>query len=640
MKSHTKLSFDNILQEQQQIGTQSVKSVASVYDVLSFRTSLVYPIGTKTITYEPDDLNRILNVKNGGDTIAGYTYAGPGRVTARTYLNGTSLSVDYDDGRRAITYTHGATIGGFGYSFDKMNNKLYENRTFEGKGDAFKYDEIYRLTGVKYGVTNLDPMTTYDNYNTYDDVENYDLDGVGNRLEVGNGSVSTTYTANTLNQYQTISDTELTTLDYDANGNLRWDGVIICTYNYLNQLTKVIRSDDEQILGEYKYDCLGRRIYKRAWNDDTESFTETNFYYDGVRCIEEQTTGGTTIATYVFGNGVDEVLTMDRNSETYYYHENSLGSIYAVTTATGIVAERYSYDAYGNVSFFDADGNSIVTSTIGNHILFTGREFDEETGLYYYRARYYSAEQGRFLSRDPAADDGLLNLYTYVANSPYNFTDPTGLRLIIDGKEIIPPCDKLYKCYKWDPFIKKIMDEMIASGIDFRFSSDSEFCAEIKRQRELKDALHKWNTELDLDVIRKQIKGIEKTVNFIEEQIKAGQTSLIDYKEEARRRGIVDIGIAGIGAIDRSSRPEYINKAIDDAENPVYSFSLRIPAALGLGAVIGIADVITFQGTKEAAKDWMTIYLLTEEDVHMRALNNLHALEKKAMQQIEQRKDK
>jgi RHS repeat-associated protein len=420
-------SFGNVLKE-----TQNGKEIKSTYDVLSFRTQLEYPSGNKTINFVPDYLNRIESITQNSQPIAQYTYAGPGRVTDRVYNNGNgpTLHIDYDDGRRAITYTHGATIGGFGYSFDKMNNKLYENRTFDSKGDAVKYDEIYRLTGVKYGVTNLNPSTDYSQY-TGNPEELYSLDGVGNRLEVGNGLVSTTYTANALNQYQTISGTELTNLDYDLNGNLRWDGVITCTYNYLNQLTKVIRSDGQQTLGEYKYDCLGRRIWKKAWNEDTQSSTETNFYYDGARCIEEQTTGGITIATYVFGNRVDEVLTMDRNSETYYFHENSLGSIYAVTTGTGTVAERYSYNAYGEVTFLDANGNSIVTSTIGNRILFTGREFDSETGLYYYRARYYSAEQGRFFSRDPAEDDSIGNLYAYVSNNPLSFVDSYGLWAIV-----------------------------------------------------------------------------------------------------------------------------------------------------------------------------------------------------------------
>ncbi|MFC1525052.1 RHS repeat-associated core domain-containing protein, partial [Planctomycetota bacterium] len=86
-----------------------------------------------------------------------------------------------------------------------------------------------------------------------------------------------------------------------------------------------------------------------------------------------------------------------------------------------------SYDAYGNVSFYDGSGTPISQSAIGNDYLFTGRRYDPETGLYCYRARYYSPEMGRFLNRDPAEDDSLLNLYAYVGNNPVNRTDPWGL---------------------------------------------------------------------------------------------------------------------------------------------------------------------------------------------------------------------
>ncbi|MFC1525054.1 RHS repeat domain-containing protein [Planctomycetota bacterium] len=401
------------------IGTQSGKSVQSVYNNLSFRTSLTYP-NNREITFTPDDLNRITHITQDAQHIAQYAYAGPYRVTGRTYLNGTSLTIDYDGGRRVISYTHSGSIGTFGYTYDKEDNKKYENRSFGSKGDAYMYDAIYRLTGVKYGVPNLNPASTYDDYTTFDSKKIYGLDGVGNRISVTNGT-TINYTTNNLNQYEQIDSA---TLDYDNNGNLISGTANTYIYDYANRLLKVTRTSDDQILAEYKYDALGRRFWKNAWDDS--QYVETYFYYDGPRCIEERNASDVMIAQYVFGNGIDEVLTMDRNSETYYYHENSLGSIYAVTTATGTVAERYTYDAYGNVSFYDGSGSPIANSLISNHLLFTGRRYDPETGLYFYRARYYSAEIGRFLNRDPAEDDSLLNLYAYVGNNPINYVDPFG----------------------------------------------------------------------------------------------------------------------------------------------------------------------------------------------------------------------
>ena len=96
---------------------------------------------------------------------------------------------------------------------------------------------------------------------------------------------------------------------------------------------------------------------------------------------------------------------------------------------------KYEYDVYGKVYVVD-EGNSGSLVSIdnytgnlyGNDRLYTGREYDSETHLYYYRARYYSAELGRFISRDPIGTADDVNLYGYVGNSPVMGVDPMGLK--------------------------------------------------------------------------------------------------------------------------------------------------------------------------------------------------------------------
>lgn len=93
---------------------------------------------------------------------------------------------------------------------------------------------------------------------------------------------------------------------------------------------------------------------------------------------------------------LDEVLTMERNGTTYFYHYDGLGSVTDLTDQSGNIIEHYDYDVYGNITS--------ALSSVGNPYYFTGRRLDDETGIYYYRSRQYDPVIGRFLSRDPLGE--------------------------------------------------------------------------------------------------------------------------------------------------------------------------------------------------------------------------------------------
>jgi RHS repeat-associated protein len=160
------------------------------------------------------------------------------------------------------------------------------------------------------------------------------------------------------------------------------------------------------------YDPLGRRIYK-------SSSTGTSiFAYDNDNLIEETSSGGAVIARYSQTQNIDEPLAELRSSTTSYYEADGLTSVTSLTTSAGALANTYTYDSFGNLT--------ASAGTLVNPLQYTAREFDSETNLYFYRARYYAPSIGRFISEDPMQFGAGENFFLYALNNVLNFNDPTG----------------------------------------------------------------------------------------------------------------------------------------------------------------------------------------------------------------------
>lgn len=163
----------------------------------------------------------------------------------------------------------------------------------------------------------------------------------------------------------------------------------------MNRLTQVTMPNSGGT-ATFKYDPFGRRIEKVFTLNSTT--TTTNYLYDGDNAIETVDQNGSVLAKFAQGQNIDEPLAESTGGATYDYEQDGLGSATSLTNSSGALALTYTYDSFGKIT--------ASSGSVSNPFRYTGRDFDSETGLYYYRARYYDPTTGRFLSEDPLGTSG------------------------------------------------------------------------------------------------------------------------------------------------------------------------------------------------------------------------------------------
>jgi RHS repeat-associated protein len=522
--------------------TQSSQNGALVryaYDIPKRRRMVVYP-GGKTIMEQMDFRTRLETIADGGALpLVRYSYDAGDRVGTRTYRNGVTASFGYDANDRVLSleHTRGSNrIAGFGYAYDAEGNKRFEQKRHNpSQSEAYRYDNIYRLTDYRVGALangNVPVPTTH---------TAYDLDLVGNwnRKIDAIRNVTESRAHNAANEITTIQvgSNPGVSIAHDDTGNLSRDERYAYAYDEENRLTQVRRLMDNRLMGQYQYDALGRRVAKLSGNG--RAMTITRYFYDGARIIEERNLLGTPQATYVYGNYVDEVLTMNRGAQTFYYHQNALFSVSALTNEAGVPVEYYSYDAYGKAAVTNGAGNPILHSAVGNPFLFTGRQLDEETGLYYYRARYYDSDKGRFLQRDPLGYVDGMNLYQ--AYFVPNKLDPTGRDQVC--------------CKKWDPIWKR------------GFASSKECILQTIKDTGLLE-------EMEAEVVNVGVGQLSDTIGGLGE---------LAAREAIKGSSI----LAGINAVQKA-------RAINDVADKIINACLKKYCSDLVGAITGVKKRFAF----------------------------------------------
>ncbi len=331
-------------------------------------------------------------------------------------------------------YAASADRARYTYGYDRASNRLYrENTLTSGKDELYGYDQLNRLIEFARGDLN-NPKSAIENPKS---AEDWSLDMTGNwpgyvKRTSGSTDLDQARMHNPVNEITAITATAGTDWAdpvHDRNGNMTTipkpaslANGLTATYDAWNRLVEV--KDGQTVIARYDYDGLDRRIKSHtdsgAPSNPTGVDTYLHYYYNTAWQILETRQSDTESAQpetlqpkhqYVWSQRyIDAAVLRDENTGTnglcddqrLYYLNDANFNVTALLDTAGDAVERYLYSPYGVVTIYDATWtNTRSTSSYANVTLYTGRELDPETGLYCYRNRYYSAELGRFLSRDP-----------------------------------------------------------------------------------------------------------------------------------------------------------------------------------------------------------------------------------------------
>jgi RHS repeat-associated protein len=291
-------------------------------------------------------------------------------------LNKASLANDLDQIIRVYEETDGTKVSEYQYDGDGNRKLRSVKLTALRENKYYYYPDSNRLfTDEEYGYV-------------YDEAGN--LKQKGNKFAVDNDTISFTATEGAGVEYW----------EYD--------------YDLMNRLIEVRRNN--KTVAQYGYDPEGYRVVK------TTSAGTTHYVFEGTEPVFEKKLKSGKIKSYIYALGrhlarVDGVIG-DTAAKVYYYHTDHIGSIRKITDQQGQEVWNADYAAFGTQEHRNGSIDELHS--------FTGKELDQDTGLYYYNARWYDSELGRFISEDPATDPNNPNLYSYCGNNPVVRVDPSG----------------------------------------------------------------------------------------------------------------------------------------------------------------------------------------------------------------------
>ncbi len=417
------------------------------YDSRGRLNKITYPSG-RVVDYGFTNRGELDTVDWDGAEIEDRAYDALGRLTSvdRAYVDETRV---YDNANR-VTSIANTNLGTAAYTYDANSNKLGETWTGVLSSWSFSTEDS--------GAADPDGYDDEDRFIRFEQSgQSKDFDLV--RSDIGNINdrmLNGTSQSRSFNEVHQLTSLAGSSQTFDANGNLTAShtGIMLGWQDGNSRLNQTVVSSTSTAgiegTNEYGYDADNKRLWKKITRSGSTA-EHTVYIYAGPNCIADYDAGTAAASPeqeYIYGQTIDSLLMIahDNNAERLNVQRNQQWSVSGLTKASdGTIAETYSYDVFGKRTILATNGTTVRTSSnYNNPYGYTSRRHDKESGLMYYRARYYHAELGRFISRDPIGYVDGMSLYR--AYFAIHGVDPSGTYFRIFG---VPDDDEWV--WPWDP---------------------------------------------------------------------------------------------------------------------------------------------------------------------------------------------
>lgn len=439
--------------------SQPLTTSLQLYDS---ETNQYYEKDYRTFTY--DTVSRLSklsfkpNQNSVSDSTIEYVYNAISQPTSVTITEGNQkyqTQYDYSIGGLQTRIEQKNKIGDADFVTQRYENYTYSYngnllRKIDNSGNStqYSYDSLNRLISEMYSENNIDTKEISYNYDAFNNRISKTLNDVTNQIQE---QTAYTYRYGTQLSTETITSvdgSESFGYNYNNSGDLiskcRIDNdvetiITSNTYDEFGRLSSTsVSENDNTVQTNYEYDALNHRILKSTNNDTIYH------YWDGSNIIGDLT--AEAYQSYIFGVTGIEALAVTNNAGNRIisaYGKNAHGDVIALQSSDGSTVGNYEYDAYGNV----------ISSTDGiyNPFGYSGEYYDDETGYYYLRARYYDPTTGSFTQKDTYSGEitspATLNPYGYCQANPVYYSDPTG-HWVETALDIVGLAADAYEFYK------------------------------------------------------------------------------------------------------------------------------------------------------------------------------------------------